>query len=264
MKNNFVVRIRLPDPEQAPRVTRELKECFETPADVGLINDYLVLRPEAAGDIDRMLVSLQNCLGKIDTGAGEGRAPEIVETGFAGQGGKIELAGDIVIDPAFSFGSGSHPSTGLAMCLLEGYAEKQFPGRALDVGCGSGILALMAAGLGAAAVLGVEIDPESVQTARKNVEANSLSGRVSITDQPLSEIRGEFDLILANLTASVLYNLAGDINRLTAEKAHLIVSGLQGRQAEEAASLLENLGWAGKDQEDNGKWRALLMEKLSL
>lgn len=263
MDKFLVVRLKLHDSDQAPRVTRAIKDCLEDFHDSRLIDNHLLVRIRSIREVDRMLIDLQSCLENC-LGSETGRLPVIIETGFDDKEDKIDLPEDIILDPGFSFGSGSHPSTRLAMVLLERFAAGQEPGRVLDVGCGSGILALLAVRFGAEKALGVEIDPESVAAARKNVEANGFEDIVTVTDQFLSEVRGEFNLILANLTASVFYNLAEDILRLAAEKTHMIVSGLQGRQAEEAASFLEGRGWVRGEEVKSGNWRALLMARNAL
>ncbi|MFP3982430.1 MAG: 50S ribosomal protein L11 methyltransferase [Desulfurivibrionaceae bacterium] len=258
---DFVVRIRVQNQGQASEIYREIKKGLREVTGCRYRDKHLIVELGQTEDVDRVLVELRGCLGKISCFSGKGPVPEIVETRLCGLDREAVLPGDIYLDPVFSFGSGNHPSTSLAVSLLEKSAESGTPGRVLDVGCGSGILGLLAARFGAVNVLGVEIDPESVTAARKNVEANNLEKTVFITDQDLSVVRGAFDLILANLTASVFYRLEAEICRLAAGKARLIVSGLQGRQVKEAAERLERRGWTSQRQESSGRWRALLMAK---
>ncbi len=260
METALFVRIRISDPDGVEGLVRDLEKRLNTVSGWLQKNDHLVLHLKSAGEIDQVLADLQACLENQSTRSGQGKT-EIVETGFAAQKPEAFLPPDLHLDPVFSFGSGSHPSTRLAMVLLEKSCKKRLPQQVLDLGCGSGILALLAARAGAQHVLGVEIDLESVAAARANVEANGFDEIMTVSDRSLSEIEGSFDLILANLTASVLYRLEKDIHRLAADSARLVVSGLQGRQGEETVGRLEKRGWQKRNQEASGKWQALLMEK---
>ena len=165
----------------------------------------------------------------------------------------------IILEADRSFGTGTHPSTRLVLHFLEHCMPKPFPQRVLDVGCGSGILSLISSRLGAEEVVGIDVCPHSIAVARRNVEANHLHSKITITDTPLHDIHGKFDLILANLTPSVLHCLQNEIRRCSAEGGtRLIVSGLQGRQAEEMAEALCRQGWQEEQKLSAGKWKALL------
>lgn len=134
-----------------------------------------------------------------------------------------------------------------------------FPEKVLDVGCGSGILSLLCARLGAQEVVGIDVCKHAVEVSRRNVELNGLEDKITITDLSLQEIKGTFDMILANLTPSVFYRLQDDIRRCAGNgKTRLIVAGLQGRQADEMAAFLFPQGWKEEQRLSAGKWKALL------
>lgn len=156
-----------------------------------------------------------------------------------------------------AFGSGNHPSTTLAVDLLT--ALPAIPSPVLDVGCGTGVLALVAARLGAGRVVGVDIDPEAVRVALENGRLNNLAERLFFTTASLSEVAGPFALILANVTASVLYRLLGQITSQAQPGCRLIVSGLLGRQGEEAVLFAAGLGWRLEEGRSLGKWQARLL-----
>jgi ribosomal protein L11 methylase PrmA len=171
----------------------------------------------------------------------------------------------LFIEADRSFGTGTHPSTRLVLHFLEHCMPTPFPQKVLDVGCGSGILSLISSRLGAEEVVGIDVCPHSIAVARRNVEANHLHSKITITDTPLHDINGKFDLILANLTASVFYRLQNDIRRCSVEgETRLIVSGLQGRQAEDVAGVLCRQGWQEEQRLSAGKWKALLFIRNSL
>ena len=122
------------------------------------------------------------------------------------------LPGDVVLalDPGVAFGTGLHPTTRLCLEGLEAWAgEGRLDGATvLDVGCGSGILGIGAARLGAASVLGVDVDPLAVEAAAGNARRNGLARRVRVRNGSVPTDAGPFDLVLANLIASLLVELA--------------------------------------------------------
>ncbi len=162
-----------------------------------------------------------------------------------------------------SFGSGRHPSTRLAMRGLDRLfeEEKPFPYRVLDVGCGSGILALVAARFGAGEVLGVDIDLEALAQATANAARNGLANRTVFTARSLSELTGSYDLVTANLTGAVLSGMLADFARLVRHPGgRLLLSGLLGRQLEEMTASLLPLGFLVLETFREERWRAALFE----
>lgn len=139
--------------------------------------------------------------------------------------------GDLVlpIDPGRVFGHGGHPSTRL---LLEALDRSITGGESvLDVGTGSGVLAVAAARLGAGRVVGIDIDPQCVSVAAANAAANGVTVEVSAT--PLAEVAGTYDVVLANIGADVLVELAP---HLQAKGRRLLLSGLLADRVEEVAA----------------------------
>jgi len=137
----------------------------------------------------------------------------------------------IVLDPGLAFGTGSHPTT--RMCLQ--WLSEHLPAgaRVIDYGCGSGILAIAAARLGAATVIGVDIDPQAVASAAANARVN----RVDIDVRDTREIAPEpADVVLANILASPLKVLAPMLTALVRPGGRLVLAGLLDRQADEVAS----------------------------
>lgn len=144
--------------------------------------------------------------------------------------------GDLVVplDPGRAFGSGSHPATRLAVAALE---PRVRPGaRVLDVGCGSGVLAVVAARLGAGIVVAVDVDPEAVRATQENAGINDVGAVVSATTRAAEEVEGSFDLVLANIGLRVLGELAPRLAARTAVGGGCILSGLLDGQADEAVA----------------------------
>jgi ribosomal protein L11 methyltransferase len=134
----------------------------------------------------------------------------------------------LVLDPGMAFGTGSHPTTRLCLEWLE---RTVTPGASvLDYGCGSGILGIAAARLGAGEVLGVDIDPQAVTAARNNAERNGVSARFEDSASP---IRGQFDLVVANILANPLKALSPAICSHVRPGGRLALSGILSAQTGE-------------------------------
>ena len=128
------------------------------------------------------------------------------------------------IEPGSTFGLGDHPTTVLSMRALR---EVLFDGATvLDVGCGSGVLAVGACVLGASRATAIDISPASLATTRANASANGVADLVEVSTTPLSEIDGVFDIVVANILAPTLIDLADDLRRVVAGSGVLIISGV--------------------------------------
>lgn len=139
---------------------------------------------------------------------------------------------NLVLDPGMAFGTGSHPTTRLCLEWLERTVS---PGQELlDYGCGSGILAIAAAKLGAAPVYGVDIDPQAVVAAEANAERNRVSARFADSGQPIA---GQFDIVVANILANPLKALAPAICGHVRPGGQLALSGILAEQAEELIGI---------------------------
>jgi ribosomal protein L11 methyltransferase len=153
---------------------------------------------------------------------------------------------DIVIslDPGMAFGTGTHPSTQLCLQALE---DLMLPGaRVLDLGTGSGILAIAGAKLGASSVLALDIDPIAVEVAAKNVEQNDLADRVTVQEGSLESVvtsSRRFDLVVVNILAKIIIQMCdqhlGDVVR---PGGHAIFSGIIQDQADEVETALRRTG----------------------
>ncbi|MCK6390264.1 MAG: 50S ribosomal protein L11 methyltransferase [Azonexus sp.] len=139
---------------------------------------------------------------------------------------------NLVLDPGMAFGTGSHPTTRLCLEWLERHVT---PGATLlDYGCGSGILAIAAARLGAGAVSGVDIDPLAVEAARANAESNAVSARFADSAEALA---GEYDLVVANILSNPLRVLAPAICAHVRRGGQLALSGILREQADEIMAI---------------------------
>ncbi len=128
------------------------------------------------------------------------------------------------IDPGRAFGSGTHASTRLILSELD--RDPPAGLEVLDVGCGSGILSVSAALLGAAVVDAVDIDPEAVRMTAANAEANGVGGKVRVAPTPVEDLEGSWDLALVNVTAAVHAQLGPQVAALVRRGGRLLLAGL--------------------------------------
>jgi ribosomal protein L11 methyltransferase len=169
--------------------------------------------------------------------------------------------GDIVLalDPGMAFGTGLHPTTRLCLALVEGLADRGLlaGARALDVGCGSGILAIAAARLGAASVLGVDPDPIAIESTTANARRNRLMRRVRARQGSLPSGEGPFAIVLANLVASLLIELAPRLADELLPGGTIVASGIFVDREEDVRLAFENGGLHVSGRLAEGDWVAL-------
>ncbi|MCG5072780.1 50S ribosomal protein L11 methyltransferase [Paraburkholderia tagetis] len=138
------------------------------------------------------------------------------------------------LDPGLAFGTGSHPTTRLCMEWLEQHV--QAGNSLLDYGCGSGILAILAKKCGANPVIGIDIDPQAVESARHNSERNHADVTYGLPDDCPA---GEFDIVVANILSNPLKLMASMLSSRVKPGGRLALSGILARQAEEVAQVYE-------------------------
>ncbi len=169
----------------------------------------------------------------------------------------------ITMDPGMAFGTGHHASTSLALDLIR---QVMGCGRqavsVLDVGCGTGILAMGAVLFGAAKVVGIDNDPEAVRVAGENVELNNCAHRVEITQTALQSLAQPFDCIVANIIHDVLVTMNADFKRLLVAGGDLILSGiLCGAQEQNIIQVYEQSGFLLIQKALKDEWAALHFQK---
>ncbi|PLX98020.1 MAG: 50S ribosomal protein L11 methyltransferase [Desulfuromonas sp.] len=134
---------------------------------------------------------------------------------------------EVILDPGMAFGTGTHGTTRLCLEALAGCYESQIPPRrVLDVGTGSGILAIAAARLGAEQVVACDIDDEVCRVARDNVVQNRVESLVEVTREPLEALGDGFDLVLANILAEENVRLADELVSRVTPRGTLVLSGI--------------------------------------
>jgi ribosomal protein L11 methyltransferase len=168
---------------------------------------------------------------------------------------------EIVLDPGMAFGTGTHPTTSLCLAALSELLGAHPGARVLDVGTGSGLLAIAARKLGAGVVAGNDNDPIAVRVARENAALNGVA--LDLNERDVHEQAGPFDLVLANILANTLVLLAPAIAAQLAPGGAVLLSGILTPQEDEvrAAYLAAGLRpLAGADRRQ-GEWSLLAMER---
>ena len=175
--------------------------------------------------------------------------------GFEATDGEVVVE----IDPGMAFGTGNHPTTQLCLMALQD-CIRGAPS-ILDVGTGSGILAIAAARLGAARVVGLDIDSVAVEAARANVERLGLGDvvHIELADGPVA-FDGAADLVVANIIANTIIAMSGDLRASLRPGGKLIASGIILDRLAEVRSALESAGLRILEERRDGEWVAIISE----
>ena len=165
----------------------------------------------------------------------------------------------ISLDPGMAFGTGHHPTTRMCLEAVETLVQ---PGRrVLDVGCGSGILSIASAKLGATQVVGYEIEEAAARVAGENVIRNDVNSVVSIVFGTLGDgdktERG-YDVVLANISSKVVSDLCEHIAGAVAPGGHIVASGIIGSRRDETSRVLEDAGLTLVEEMWSDDWVALV------
>jgi ribosomal protein L11 methyltransferase len=170
----------------------------------------------------------------------------------------------IEMDPGMAFGTGHHSSTKLALEFVEAlfHDTNTPPKTVLDVGTGTGILAMAAALFGAQEVLAIDNDPEAVVVAAENILRNALQPSITANGRALEEIPHQFDLVIANIIHDTLIELAASLAAHLALNGKLIMAGiLTGPQTDNIRATYTALGLKHLETRNEGEWSALLFSR---
>ena len=177
------------------------------------------------------------------------------------------MPGDLVLalDPGMAFGTGLHPTTRLCLAALEDAAASgELDGvRVLDVGCGSGILSIAAARLGARRVSGLDTDPIAIEATIANARRNRLARRIGAREGSLPSGEAPFEVVVANLIASLLIELAPALRRELRPGGLLLASGIFEDREAEVAAAFGRAGLAVVGRSVEGEWVALAARRRS-
>jgi ribosomal protein L11 methyltransferase len=157
----------------------------------------------------------------------------------------------LVIEPKMAFGTGDHPTTSLCLGAVDAYMGTHPGADVLDVGTGTGVLAIAAKKLGGGRVVGTDNDPVSVELSRENAELNGTP-EVELSGKELTAVEGTFDLVVANILANTLIELAPLIVAKVKDK--LLLAGVLSHQKADVEAAYVNLGLVAEPGAQQGEW----------
>jgi ribosomal protein L11 methyltransferase len=168
----------------------------------------------------------------------------------------------VAIDPGMAFGTGSHPTTALCLERLDELLAERPGADVLDIGTGSGILAISAALLGAGRVCGTENDPVALEAARRGADLNGLApGRLELLLAEPDEVPGTFGVVVANILLNTLVELAPAIAARVAPSGRLVLSGLLAEQGDEAEAAYRGQGLRTVGRKQREEWIRVELER---
>jgi ribosomal protein L11 methyltransferase len=165
---------------------------------------------------------------------------------------RTEGVQEVEIEPGGSFGLGDHPTTRLSAAATWRLSRDRR--RVLDVGCGSGVLSIIAAHRGAAEIIAIDIAEAAREATDDNARRNGVADRITASTTPLAEIEGRFDFVIANVLAPALVAMAVDLRRLTGPGGRLVVSGVLAGRHDHVVQALEPMRVVGTSELDG--WAA--------
>ena len=164
------------------------------------------------------------------------------------------------IDPGAAFGTGTHATTSLCLGILENQVKTGH--NVLDIGTGSGILAIASVLLGADSAVGVDIDAQSVKTAKENAEINKVNNKIQFFVGDLADkITDKYDIVCANIVADVIIRLFDNVADYMKDDAKLIISGIIDIRAEEVEASASKKGFKIDKMLEKENWRAYILTK---
>lgn len=170
----------------------------------------------------------------------------------------------IEINPSMAFGTGHHATTHTCLEALEALCDTYGPPtQALDLGTGSGILAIALAKLGTPSVWATDTDPTAREEAQKNALVNGVATAVHIRAASLNELPSPFQLVVANLFASMLIALCPALTQILMRSGHAILSGIQSGQAESVLEAFSAPDWALVEHRSKDVWATLVLRRDS-
>lgn len=164
------------------------------------------------------------------------------------------------IDPGAAFGTGTHATTSLCLELLQNYIVEDT--KMLDIGCGSGILAIASVLLGAKNAIGVDIDAQSVKTAKENAQINNISKNCEFIVGDLADkITGKYKVICANIVADVIIKLFENVSNFMEEDGVFIISGIIDIRKDEVLSKAKECGFTVLEEQYRENWCAFVLKR---
>jgi ribosomal protein L11 methyltransferase len=170
----------------------------------------------------------------------------------------------ISLDPGSAFGTGTHPTTKLCMKALENVIPKfETSPKAADIGTGSGILAVVAAKLGVDSIVGVDNDASVIAVAKENAEKNNVSGKCEFYTGTSADVKGQYQIVVANILAHVLIEMMHELSALTETNGYLILSGIISAKSQDVQDSAIQNGFEIVEVLQEDTWVAIVAKKIA-
>jgi ribosomal protein L11 methyltransferase len=173
----------------------------------------------------------------------------------------------ITLERGASFGGGEHPTTRMAVQLIDAllhrppWWEKKETLQALDIGTGSGVLAIVAAKIGVGRVYGIDNDPCSIHEARNNVGNNKLADRIDISDTELNNHARSYEMIFANIRTPTLIAMCETIDEKAKPECVLVLSGMREEETPSVCDKYRTVGFEGVEKREEKGWAAVCLAR---
>ncbi|MBF0505234.1 MAG: 50S ribosomal protein L11 methyltransferase [Nitrospirae bacterium] len=167
---------------------------------------------------------------------------------------------NLIIDPGMAFGTGHHETTRTCLMLIERFSRNCAKDSFLDVGTGTGILAIAASRLGVKRVAGVDIDPNAIDAARRNAKLNNLDN-ILIQEGTAAPALGTFDFVAANLMSEILIRIAPDLAPCLEKGGIALLSGMLAGQEDGVIAAMQQQGLEFMEKHVDGRWVSLVMTR---
>ncbi|MBW1704060.1 MAG: 50S ribosomal protein L11 methyltransferase [Deltaproteobacteria bacterium] len=167
----------------------------------------------------------------------------------------------IRIDPGPAFGTGQHATTRMCLEAMEKIVRADESRTLLDVGTGSGILAMYGAMLGAKRIFAIDTDPEALRWAKQNIDLNGLTGSIELSSIPIEQIEDSFSLLVANLILGEILEIFPHFPRLLNPNGLLLLSGILDEQVEQVKSVLDSYGLCEHEILFQEEWACVIAKK---
>lgn len=166
--------------------------------------------------------------------------------------------GEVIVelDPGMAFGTGTHETTRLCIQALEKYVDSN--STVFDIGTGSGILSITAGKLKAKKVVGVDLDPVAVDSARENVKLNNLDNIEILYGNLMDVVEGKANIVVANILADIIILLSDDVKKFIEKGGYFISSGIILSRKDDVINKLEQLGFTIEEVNTDGEWCCII------
>jgi ribosomal protein L11 methyltransferase len=235
--------------------------------DVEMVGDVLAAILPDAVDAERLARDLR--VSRVSVSPAVGRdddsvwtlAPRTIRAGRVtiAPAGDSPTPGTIRMIDGPAFGTGGHPTTALCLDVLDSIPDDRLPPRVLDIGIGSGVLALAALSRGVARAVGVDLEAEALQVSMMNARLNGLADRLLLVRGGPDGVSGSWPLVFANVLAAPLMDMAAVLVQRVSHEGRLVLSGIQTSLAADVSGAYRRLGMRVVATPPRGPWTAVVL-----